>query len=333
VGERPGSIALVEANEYQRIFMKSVTCACLIVAAVTALCAERMSAQASSTVYFLAAGPHLTQPQEGPQSDKYESFVVPVADQKAIANIRSLIQQAKYPVVNVRIKAGGDGLNRDFYAPGAPAWNWSVTELLSVQGDPDDVFIPEHGPLPEDRYGSVSMIAADPQAWISEHTDQLAEQWFPLTTEVNPSKTPTAPDPELPVMANLSSRAITANGQDILIGGISIKGSRPKQVAVRCTGSSLLGRQGILTQVGTPHVRVYSENGTQLCTLVSQRQDELAARFSALKPSEFVPNSDTLAIITLYPGQYTFHAFDYYNQTGVVLFELYDLSLAPQPFP
>jgi len=292
--------------------------------------ASSSPAEATSTVYFLAAGPRLSQPQDNPEASEYESFVVPVTDSAQIAEIRSLIRQAKYPVVNVRIKAGGDGVNRDFYAPGAPAWNWSVTQLISVQGEPYSVFLPEHGPLPEESYGSVSMIAADPNAWIARHGDQLAEQWFPLTTEINPFKTPVPPDPEAPVMGNLSTRAITGKGQDTLIGGISITGGRPKQIAIR-SSADILGPYGIGTAITSPRVRVFASDGTELTTLFNQRQYEIAARFPGLLYQGY--RFDTLAIITLYPGQYSFHVYDRDGHTGVVLFELYDLSLAPQPFP
>lgn len=296
--------------------------------------ASSCQAQAQPPVYFLSAGPRISQAQFSPDAAEYESFVVPVRDPNQIAHIRSLIQRAQYPVVNVRIQPGNDGINRDFYSPGAPAWNWSVAELLSVQGGPRNVFLgPGPGPLPEESYGSVSMIAADPHAWIAKHGNELAQQWFPLTTEVNPFKTPAPPDPDAPVMANLSTRAITAKGQDILVGGISINGTRPKQVAVRASGNSLLGPYGIGTRVASPRVRVYAADGAQLIALKSERDYEIAARFPALMPPGFSRHGDTLAIITLYPGQYTFHVFDENDQTGVVLFELYDLSLAPQPFP
>jgi hypothetical protein len=304
----------------------------LAVASVSVLCVGSPKAQAQSAVYFLAAGPRISQPQNTPYAAEYESFVVPVSDPNQIATIRSFISKADYPVVNVRIKAGGDGINRDFYAPGAPAWNWSVVALLSVQGEP---FIPPQSP-PEERYGSASMIAADPNGWIARHGDQLAEQWFPLTTEVNPFKTPVPPDPELPVMANLSTRAFTGNGQDILVGGTSISGNRPKQVAVRCSSGNLLGPYGIGTAVGFPRIRMFGSDGKQLAIVSSQRSYEIAARFPALNYRGAGNGGDTLAIVTLYPGQYTFHAFDdngSNSRTGVVLFELYDLSLAPKPFP
>lgn len=305
-------------------------------ASVSLLSVIPAGAQSQGTVYFLAAGPRHSESQPTNEAAAYESFVVPVSDPEQIANIRSLIQRAEYPVVNVRIEAENDGINRDFYAPGAPAWNWAVTELLSVQRGVRSVFLPccpEPGELPEDEYGSASMVAADPQAWIARNGNELNQQWFPLTTEVNPFKTPMPRDPEAPVMANLSTRAITAEGQDILIGGITINGSRPKQVAVRASGQSLLNPHGIGTAVGSPRVRIYAADGTQLVALKSERDYELIARFPGLVPPEFTRYSDTLAIITLYPGQYTFHVFDEGKDTGLVLFELYDLNLAPQPFP
>jgi hypothetical protein len=295
---------------------------------------DSCEAQEASTVYFLAAGPRHSQSQPHPHAAEYESFVVPGSDPERIATIRALIERADYPVVNVRIRAGGDGINRNFYTPGAPPWNWSVAELVVVQGEPRSVFspcCPGPGELPEDRYGSVSMIEANPQAWIAKYGDQLNQQWFPLTTEVNPFKDPVPRDPEAPVMANLSSRAITAKGQDIMIGGISISGSRPKQVAVRASGSTLLQRAGLGTRV-SPRVRMFGSDGNQLRVFWNIRRYELAARFPGLGDG-LGPNTDTLAILRLYPGQYTFHVFDPSGETGLVLFELYDLSLAPQPFP
>lgn len=314
--------------------MKLFTLSCAALAALLGFNTASAEAEIQSTVYFLAAGPRISQAQPTPDAAKYESFVVPVRDPDKIAQIRSLIQHAEYPVVNVRIQAANDGTNRDFYGVGAPVWNWSVVELLAVQGGPRNVFLdPSQETLPEENYGSVSMIAADPHGWITRHGDQLAQQWFPLTTEINPFKTPLPLDPEAPVMANLSTRAITGKGQDIFIGGISISGSRPKQVAVRSSGNDLLGEHGVFTAVGNPRVRVYAADGTQLVSLKSERDYELIARFPELVPRRFIRHVDTLAIITLYPGQYTFHVFDENDHTGVVLFELYDLSLAPQPFP
>lgn len=295
-------------------------------------------AQTEGTVYFLAAGPRHAQTMATREAEEYESFVVPVNDPTQIAEIRSFIQRAEYVIVTVRIQANNNGVNRDFYAPGAPGWNWSVRDVLSVdQGSPGIGFpggeIPPPGTLSEPRFGSASMIAADPQAWIARNGDEMQQQWFPIVTEVNPFKTPTPPDPELPVMANLSTRAITAGGQDTFIGGIIVSGSRPKQVAVRSSGRNILGPFGIVTAVTSPRVRVFTEDGTQVIALKSERDIELFSRFPSLASQGFIRYDDTLAIITLYPGAYTFHVFDENGRTGVVLFELYDLSLAPQPFP
>jgi hypothetical protein len=202
----------------------------IVVVLISWLCQLSASAQVS-TVYFLAVGPKITQPQGNRTAAVYESYIVPVTDANAIAQIRSLIQQVKYPVVNVQIKAGNDGTNRDFYTSGAPIWNWQVSGLISVQGEP---YLPLLGPpYAEELYGSATMIAANPAGWIGKHGNTVALQWFPLVTEVDPTKTPTPPDPSVSVMSNLSTRGFTGNGQDILIGGTTITGNYPKQIAVR----------------------------------------------------------------------------------------------------
>lgn len=89
-----------------------------------------MSATPSSlvadTVYFLVG----EYPQPG---DHHDSYVLPLSDPNDIAHARALIAQG--PVVGAtiataRIALGADGINGNFLAPGAPAWNWRVTEFL-----------------------------------------------------------------------------------------------------------------------------------------------------------------------------------------------------------
>jgi hypothetical protein len=133
-------------------------------------------------------------------------------------------------------------------------------------------------------------------------------------------------------MSNLSTRAFTGDGEDTLIGGTTITGNRPRQIAVRCSSDELLAPYGIGTAVGFPRVRMYASDGTELARVDHQRVEEVQARYSGLTDPG-ATTRDTLAIVTLYPGQYTFHVFDNTGHIGVVIFELYDLSFAPEPFP
>lgn len=128
-----------------------------------ALFLQPARAQTDGTVYFLAAGPQHAPSMDTAEAEEYESFVVPVSDPERMADIRSRIQRAEYPVVKVRILAGGDGVNRDFYRPEARAWNWSVDGPDCRAGRTAGFFAPccpEPGELPEDQYGSASMPMA-----------------------------------------------------------------------------------------------------------------------------------------------------------------------------
>lgn len=76
--------------------------------------------------------------------------------------------------------------------------------------------------------------------------------------------------------------------------------------------------------------------GQLLGVLADQRQWELRSRWPALRYQG--DSADTVAIVTLYPGSYTFHIYDTSFRTGgpvpkIGLFEIYDLSFAPKPFP
>ena len=62
-----------------------------------------------------------------------DGYVLPLSDDEAIAHARALVAQgpaAGATIAFARIVAGGDGVNRNLLAPGAPAWSWHVTEFL-----------------------------------------------------------------------------------------------------------------------------------------------------------------------------------------------------------
>jgi len=51
-----------------------------------------------------------------------------------IAHARNLIEQGPSAgdyIIIASIEEGGDGVNRNYGRPGAPAWNWSVTEFVT----------------------------------------------------------------------------------------------------------------------------------------------------------------------------------------------------------
>lgn len=76
-------------------------------------------------VYFLVA--------EKPGSlFHFDSYVLPISDPAGIQHARDLIRLgpiAGNTIVFAKIAPGSDGINRDYLKPGAPLWNWHVTEF------------------------------------------------------------------------------------------------------------------------------------------------------------------------------------------------------------
>src|SRR5437868_1381653 len=103
VGQALQRWKLMNTNGRPKSMKHAMLVLCVVATASLSLLTGPSSKAQQPTVYFLAAGPRISQPQDGPRAAEYESFVVPVSDPNQIATIRSLIQQANYPVVNVRI--------------------------------------------------------------------------------------------------------------------------------------------------------------------------------------------------------------------------------------
>ena len=74
------------------------------------------------------------------ETDRNQSFLVPLSDPEHIANARALIANGGRPgddlpgILLARIAAGGDGFNRDIRDPDQRLWRWHVTEVDGFGG-------------------------------------------------------------------------------------------------------------------------------------------------------------------------------------------------------
>ncbi len=131
-------------------------------------------------------------------------------------------------------------------------------------------------------------------------------------------------------LVGLSSRGRVGSGEKILISGLVIGGSQPKQVLIRAIGPSLvpLGVTGALTD---PQIRVFKGS-----TIIAENNDwgsnanpaDIAA--VAQRVGAFAVTSgskDAILVATLQPGAYTVHVS---GGEGVALAEIYDASENPQ---
>lgn len=188
---------------------------------------------AQETIYFLAVAPKVERVTQSYEATDYASFVVPVSEPTSVTAIRDRIRRGELTVVTLQIAATASSVNKDYYADGLPAWNWSVIRLISVDGEPVSSTTPN-----ERSYGTPTLIAADPGGFIARNGDTINFQTSTITTEVDPSASPTPLDPSRVPLANLSTRGVAGEGQSTFIQGTVVLGTKPRQVAIRAIGGA-----------------------------------------------------------------------------------------------
>lgn len=128
-------------------------------------------------------------------------------------------------------------------------------------------------------------------------------------------------------MTALSCRAQVGTGGDILIPGIIISGSSPKQLIVRAKGPGIEGVAGVLAQ---PTLSVYSGAGVKLAQNTGwSTSPDVAAISAATAAAGLIPftngSGDCAIVLTLPPGGYTAQVSGLNDTTGVALIEVYEV--------
>lgn len=142
-----------------------------------------------------------------------------------------------------------------------------------------------------------------------------------LSAETTPSPSPTAHS-----VGNISTRGIVGTGDNVMIGGVIISGTAPKQVLFRALGPTLgqppFNVPGVLAD---PLLELRASDGT---LLVSNDNWTDAANASDITTTNlFPPNPAEAAILTsLAPGSYTAVVRGVGNSTGVAIIECYDIE-------
>src|SRR5438067_1912909 len=134
-----------------------------------------------------------------------------------------------------------------------------------------------------------------------------------------------APDTTVPrLLGNISTRGFVGTGANVMIGGLIIKGTTPKQVLLRALGPTLgqapFNLPGALPD---PVLELHASNGSLIASNDNWATASNAAQITA---SGFAPpNSAECAILTtLGPDNYTVIVRGVNNSTGVALVECYD---------
>ncbi len=124
-------------------------------------------------------------------------------------------------------------------------------------------------------------------------------------------------------LVNLSTRGRIGTGDEVLIGGLIVRGGLPKKVIVRALGPSLSG--SVPGALADPTLEMYDSSGTLIAAndnwSTSPQRAEIIA--STVPPSNSL---ESAVVVSIPPGAYTAIVRGVNDTSGVGLVEVYDLE-------
>jgi hypothetical protein len=124
-------------------------------------------------------------------------------------------------------------------------------------------------------------------------------------------------------LSNISTRGLVETGDNVLIGGLSVKGTDSERVVVRAIGPSLADAPFNLTNVlQNPTLSLFNDQGTTIQSnddWQNDQRDEIVT--TGLQPSN---PAESVIVRTLLPGNYTAIVTGVNGTTGVALVEVYE---------
>ncbi len=124
-------------------------------------------------------------------------------------------------------------------------------------------------------------------------------------------------------LVNISTRGRIGVGDEVLIGGLIVRGAQSKKIIVRAIGPSLAG--SVSGALANPVLEMYNSSGTLIASnddwgTSAQRADIIASTVAPSNPLE------SAIVTTLAPGSYSAIVRGANGGTGIGLVEVYDLE-------
>jgi hypothetical protein len=131
-------------------------------------------------------------------------------------------------------------------------------------------------------------------------------------------------------LGNLSTRGQTGLGGDVLISGLVVTGTSPKQILIRAAGPAL-ANFGVSGALNKPILTLFDSTNTPIATNTGWNQSpndsDIRSASIAAGAFAFPENSaDSAMLIRLLPGSYTAQVTGVNNTTGTTLIETYDME-------
>jgi len=151
----------------------------------------------------------------------------------------------------------------------------------------------------------------------------MATQYIGPMATASPSPTPTPTPVTNQTLANISTRGVVQTGNGVLIGGFILKGNASNEVLMRGLGPSL-SAFGVANVLSNPLIELHDSTGALIGSNDGWKRD---FNHNAI-PVTLQPSNDSECALdrTLSPGSYTVILKGAQGQTGVGLFELYEIS-------
>ena len=202
----------------------------------------------------------------------------------------------------------------------------------------------ESGPDGDDLAGLRKAVGAFPFAKGSKDAALLAR--LPagqFTLQISSANTGTGVglveldeiDPGIGRTLNLSTRGLVRAGEELMIGGVVVRGPAPKRLLIRAIGPTL-GVFGVAGSLADPVLTLFNGAGAQIATnddwstragaAAAATAPEVAAAAAAV--GAFALGSDTkdaALLLTLPEGPYTAQITGKGTASGVMLLEIYEV--------
>jgi DNA-binding beta-propeller fold protein YncE len=123
-------------------------------------------------------------------------------------------------------------------------------------------------------------------------------------------------------LLNISTRGQVGTGDNVMIAGAIILGSKSAQVVVRAMGPSLAGA-GLPNPLEDPVLELRDPNGALIAVNDDWQEHEAEVNATTLAPND---PRESVIVATLFPANYTAIARGKNGSTGVALVEAYYLS-------
>jgi plastocyanin len=147
-----------------------------------------------------------------------------------------------------------------------------------------------------------------------------------------PTPTPTATPAPTTNLDNISTRSFVQTGDNVMIGGFIVQGTRSKRVIIRAIGPELIPF-GVPNVLADPTLELHDGTGALIASNDNWQHTIIGGIITSDQVSDIMNSGhppgdmrESAIIAELLPGNYTAIVRGLNNSTGVALVEVYDLS-------